>query len=333
MKNSASLSNRKSISKSIQIPIENSQNIAAEVYGEFPLSKQSAPPLVCIHGLTGNLKNFAPLARDLVKQNLTVIAYDLRGRGRSSKPKISYSHDLHAKDLKSILDFLKIEKANLLAHSLGCWISLAFAKNYPEKIAKLCLIDGGGQLSLKRKLSNLLMIQNSLQRLSRSFSSRETYLELAKKSPIFSSWNKDVEDFLKYELEEIHTNGSGSIEYGCNIPIPVIDSELKSMGGAFKPWRIPLRFLRNPIASFRILKKNKILPYSDILSPVLVIRAGKPNFQKGDELLPDSAIDIFRKKLKRSVFLTLPDKNHYETILLPDLKRDETIAWFFSKFH
>ncbi|EMO54636.1 alpha/beta hydrolase [Leptospira noguchii] len=316
--------------KSIQIPIGNSQVIAAEIFGKFPISKNSLSPVVCIHGLTGNLKNFTPLAKDLVKQGLTIITYDLRGRGQSSKPQIQYSQELHAKDLKYLLDFLKIEKANLLAHSLGCWISLAFGKNYPERTDKICLIDGGGQLSFKRKFSSLLMIQESLQRLGKSFPSRETYLELAKKSPIFSSWNKYIEDFLNYELEEINENDS--VQYKCNIPIYVIDSELKSMGGAFKPWHIPFQILRRPIASFRIFNKNKILPYSKIYSPVLVIRAGKYNFRKGDELLPDAAINIFKKKLKKIVFLTLPDKNHYEAILLPDLKRDETISWFFSKF-
>ncbi|EKR73266.1 hypothetical protein LEP1GSC074_2578 [Leptospira noguchii str. Hook] len=94
---------------------------------------------------------------------------------------------------------------------------------------KICLIDGGGQLSFKRKLSSLLMIQESLQRLGKSFPFRETYLELAKKSSIFSSWNKYIEDFLNYELEEIYENGS--VQYKCNIPIYVIDSEFKSMGG------------------------------------------------------------------------------------------------------
>lgn len=135
--------------KPIQIPIGNSQVLTAEIFGKFPVSKNSLSPVICIHGLTGNLKNFTPLARDLVKQGLTIITYDLRGRGQSSKPQIQYSQDLHAKDLKYLLDFLKIEKANLLAHSLGCWISLAFGKNFPERTDKICLIDGGGQLSFK----------------------------------------------------------------------------------------------------------------------------------------------------------------------------------------
>lgn len=332
MKNQASASDSKTVSKSLQIPIGGSDFLAAEVYGKFPLSKNSPSPVICIHGLTGNLKNFAPLARDLVKQGLTVITYDLKGRGNSSKPDTQYSHESHAKDLKLMLDFLKIERANLLAHSLGCWISLTFGKNYPERTGKLCLIDGGGQLSIQRKLSNLIMIQQSLERLGKVFPSREEYLKLAKASPILSSWNKDVENFLNYELEEVADNGNGSTGFRCNIPKSVIDSELTSMGGAMSPWQIPLRFLKNPIANIRTLKKNKILPYPKILSPVLVIRAGKSNFKKGDELLPDSAIAVFQKELKTSVFLTLPDKNHYETILLPDLKRDETIAWFFSKF-
>ncbi|RHX93927.1 alpha/beta hydrolase [Leptospira yasudae] len=332
MKNSVSASGPRSISKPLQIPIGNGEHLAAEVYGKFPLPKNSSAPVICIHGLTGNLKNFAPLARDLVKQGLTVIAYDLKGRGKSSKPRSPYSHESHADDLKSMLDFLKIEKANLLAHSLGCWISLAFGKKYPDQTGKLCLIDGGGQLSLKRKLSNLLMIQESLKRLGRIFPSRETYLQLAKESPILGSWNEDVETFLNYELEEVDGSGNGRAGFQCSIPKYVIDSELSSMGGAMNPWEIPIRLIKNPIASFRTFKKAKALPYSQIVSPVLVIRAGKPNFRKGDELLPDTAISLFQKELKSSVYLTLPDKNHYEAILTPDLKRDETIAWFFRTY-
>ncbi|AOP34393.1 alpha/beta hydrolase [Leptospira tipperaryensis] len=329
MKNRNLSSDKKYISKRLQIPIGDSQVIAAEVYGPFPLLKNSPAPVICIHGLTGNLKNFAPLARDLVKQGLTVITYDLRGRGQSSKPDISYSHALHADDLLKIVDFLKIKKANLLAHSLGCWISLAFAKKYPQRTGKLCLIDGGGQLSIRRKLSNLLMIQESLQRLGKTFSSKEEYLNLAKQSPILSSWNEDVANFLIYELESIGEGKNPS--YRCNIPEYVVDSELVQMGGARNPGKIFTNFLKHPIQSVRILKKNRVLPYSQISAPALVIRAGKPNFKNGDELLPDSAIDTFQKAWKDSVFLTLPDKNHYEAILLPDLKRDETIAWFFSK--
>ncbi|EMI71421.1 hypothetical protein LEP1GSC072_0634 [Leptospira noguchii str. Bonito] len=45
-------------------------------------------------------------------------------------------------------------------------------------------------------------------------------------------------------------------------------------------------------------------------------------------------INVFKKKLKKIVFLTLPDKNHYEVILLPDFKRDETIfLGFFLNFN
>ncbi|PJZ54834.1 alpha/beta hydrolase [Leptospira adleri] len=329
MKNRTLTSNPKNISKRLQIPIGDSQVIAAEVYGVFPFSKNSPAPVICIHGLTGNLMNFAPLARDLVKQGLTVITYDLRGRGESSKPSITYSHDLHSNDLLKIADFLKIEKANLLAHSLGCWISLTFAKKFPQRTGKLCLIDGGGQLSIPRKISNLLMIQESLQRLGKIFSSKEEYLALAKKSPILSSWNQDVANFLIYELEPVQEGKN--ISFRCNIPEQVVDSELIQMGGARNPKRIFTNFLKSPIQSVRILRKNRVLPYSQISAPALIIRAGKPNFKKGDELLPDSAIAIFQRFWKNAVFLTLPDKNHYEAILLPDLKRDETIAWFFSK--
>ncbi|EMO74604.1 hypothetical protein LEP1GSC127_2595 [Leptospira kirschneri str. 200801925] len=63
MKNFRSSSNP----KSIQIPIGNSQVLAAEIFGEFPISKNSAPPVICIHGLTGNLKKFHPSCKRFSK--------------------------------------------------------------------------------------------------------------------------------------------------------------------------------------------------------------------------------------------------------------------------
>lgn len=331
MKKVRSGPNTNNITKSLRIPIGDGLAISAEVYGPFPTPKGSPAPVLCIHGLTGNLKNFAPLAKNLMRHGLTVIAYDLRGRGNSSKPDSDYSREVHAEDIRKILDHLKLPKINLLAHSLGCWISFEFAKRFPDRTGKLCLIDGGGQLSVFRKLSNLRMIQTSLQRLGRNFASPEEYLKMAENSPILGSWNGDVEAFLRYELEETR-NGSGATVYRCNIPPSVIRSELINMGGEMTLADIPLRFLKNPISSFRIFQKNKTLPYKSVLSPVLIVRAGKSNFKKGDELLPDSALSVFARELKRPTFLTLPDKNHYETILLPDLKRDETIVWFFRNF-
>ncbi|WP_367898923.1 alpha/beta fold hydrolase [Leptospira sp. WS58.C1] len=304
-------------------------------YRVFP--GKSKVPLFCVHGLTGNLKNFEPIAEGLSKKGITVIVYDLRGRGNSDKPKEEYSARVHAQDLKDLSSILGYSKISILSHSLGAWITLRFAEKYSDFLEKAVLIDGGGELSIKRKISNLLMIQGSLARLGRRIPSKEIYLQEAKKSPLLSAWNKNIQNFLMYELEPVGILSSslmpGDTLYGpvlCSIPPFVIDSELQNMGGAMKPTGIFARLLKNPKEFFKTVQDNKVMPYSSLHCPVLVIRALKPNFKPGDELLPSSAIERMKEKIQNLKIYELKDKNHYESVLLEDTERDREILKFLK---
>ncbi|TGK13980.1 alpha/beta hydrolase [Leptospira fletcheri] len=301
---------------------------------------KSRIPLFCIHGLTGNLRNFEPIAKGLSKKGITVITYDLRGRGNSDKPEGQYSARVHAEDLKQLSVVLGYKRISVLSHSLGCWITLRLAESHPEILEKAVLVDGGGALSPRRKFSNLLMIRSSLARLGRTVPSKEIYLEEAKKSPILSAWNDDIRNFLTYELEPVGTlspslnlsNGSGPLgPVRCSLPPFVAESELESMGGSMDPAKILLGFCKEPLRSFRILKENNRLPYSALNCPVLAVRAGKPNLKPGDELLPDSAIKKMEREIKLFRVLDIPDKNHYEVVLLEDGRRDKEIYNFLIR--
>ncbi|PJZ70587.1 alpha/beta hydrolase [Leptospira perolatii] len=305
----------------------------------FPGNSKNSVPLFCIHGLTGNLRNFEPIARTLSKNGITVVTYDLRGRGNSDKPKSDYSARLHAEDLKQLANALGFSKISILSHSLGCWITLRFAEKYPELLSKAILVDGGGELSVFRKISNLIMISTSLSRLGRVAPSKEYYLSEARKSPILSAWNENIRNFLIYELESTGTLAtcfSSNGEKGpigpvrCSLPPYVIESELRNMGGSMHLSRIPGIFFRNPSSMISILKDNRALPYSALQCPVLVVRAGKPNFRSGDELLPDSAIERMKRKIPGMQLLDLKNLNHYEIVLLEDENRDKELIRFLK---
>ncbi|MFB5650503.1 alpha/beta fold hydrolase [Leptospira wolffii] len=307
-------------------------------YRVFP--GKSKVPLFCIHGLTGNLRNFEPIAIALSKKGITVVTYDLRGRGNSDKPQEEYSAKIHAKDLKELASALGYSKISVLSHSLGSWVTLRFSELFPGSVEKAILVDGGGALSPKRKLSNLIMIQSSLARLGRIVPSKEAYLSEAKKSPLLSAWNEDIRNFLTYELETTGTlstslkNPLGVPPFGpviCSIPPFVIESELESMGGSMTLMKILRNFIRNPLRFLSILKENNRLPYGSMNFPVLLVRALKPNFKPGDELLPDYAVKRMRKEIPNLEVLELKDKNHYECVLLQDSVRDKAIRDFLSK--
>lgn len=65
---------------------------------------------------------------------------DLRNHGKSFHADEN-SHDDMVEDILNYMNFHKIEKTNLLGHSLGGKAVMQFALTYPEKVAKLIVVD------------------------------------------------------------------------------------------------------------------------------------------------------------------------------------------------
>lgn len=93
----------------------------------------AGPPLVLIAGWTLNARFWDALTPSLA-QAYTVLAYDVRGTGRStSDASLEYSRVADAEDLAHLLDFLQIERAHLVGHSKGARVALTFAMLHPER--------------------------------------------------------------------------------------------------------------------------------------------------------------------------------------------------------
>ena len=77
---------------------------------------------------------------DLIKHNFRVIGITLRGFGRSSKPYGAYDYDIHALDIKRVLDQLEIEDATLCGFSMGGAIAVLYISLYGSmRVSKLVL--------------------------------------------------------------------------------------------------------------------------------------------------------------------------------------------------
>ncbi len=55
-----------------------------------------------------------------------------------------------------------------MGHSLGAFIATAFAARYPERVERVILVDGGGQLSAEQSTNVLAGVQPSVDRLGLS---------------------------------------------------------------------------------------------------------------------------------------------------------------------
>jgi pimeloyl-ACP methyl ester carboxylesterase len=126
-------------------PVRDEYVIAGDLTFHFIQWGEQGQPIICVHGITANAFYFQALADGLSQHN-RVIAYDLRGRGDSDKPEVGYGVPIHAADLAEIIDALELDRPIVLGHSLGAMIGVYFAAHYPEKLSKLVLLDGGGNL-------------------------------------------------------------------------------------------------------------------------------------------------------------------------------------------
>jgi 3-oxoadipate enol-lactonase len=103
----------------------------------------SGEPLVLLHGLCGSSDYWEKLLPSL-SGKYRVIAPDLRGQGQSGISDEPYPMELMAHDIAELLEKLHIPQAILFGHSLGGYVTLAFAELYPEKLHAFSLVHSSG---------------------------------------------------------------------------------------------------------------------------------------------------------------------------------------------
>jgi pimeloyl-ACP methyl ester carboxylesterase len=98
---------------------------------------------VLIHGYTDNARDWVPLLPYL-SPRFRLILVDIRGHGRSDKPECCYTRWDFAYDVKLLLDALGVERADVVGHSLGSFITQSFAESWPERARRVVLISSSG---------------------------------------------------------------------------------------------------------------------------------------------------------------------------------------------
>ncbi|WP_053329395.1 alpha/beta fold hydrolase [Chryseobacterium gallinarum] len=115
------------------IPV-NGIKVYYEVYGE-------GKPLVLLHGAFMTIDtNWGQLIPDLSK-NRKVIAIELQGHGHTPFSDRKLSHANLASDVKGVMDYLKIDKADIAGYSFGGAIAYQFAIQNPDRLNKLVIIS------------------------------------------------------------------------------------------------------------------------------------------------------------------------------------------------
>jgi lipase len=100
---------------------------------------EGAPPVVCVHGVTGHGERF----RKLAEEGLTgrrVVAVDLRGHGRSGwEP--PWNLETHVADLLETAGAHGVERGPWVGFSFGGRLVADLALAAPERVERLALLD------------------------------------------------------------------------------------------------------------------------------------------------------------------------------------------------
>ena len=160
-------------------------------------------PSVFIHGVGLDHKMWNPQINSL--NNYSSITYDLLGHGQTDYTKSEITLDDFSNQLKSLLDYLKIEKINLIGFSLGSLIALNFAEKFQDILETLTLIgttykrtDEQRAKVLERFEQAKLNMPISKQALKRWFSDRYLKSNPEIYAQFMKTLNKKPEDHLNF---------------------------------------------------------------------------------------------------------------------------------------
>ena len=116
-----------------------------ELYARDYRAEGTATPVVCLHGLTRNSRDFEALAPRIQALGRRVLVPELRGRGRSDydpDPQ-RYLPPVYADDIRRLCDDQGVARLIAIGTSLGGLVTMILATMAPERLAGAVLNDIG----------------------------------------------------------------------------------------------------------------------------------------------------------------------------------------------
>lgn len=101
--------------------------------------------VVFLHGFLEDKSIWDSCVEQLANSTTRVITIDLLGHGATDC--LSYVHTMEemAEAVEAVLKHLKIRKAYFVGHSLGGYVSLAYAENNPDNLKGLCMFHSSAR--------------------------------------------------------------------------------------------------------------------------------------------------------------------------------------------
>ena len=95
--------------------------------------------VLLLHGRNFPSSYWEPVIRALSNAGYRVVVPDQLGFGKSSKPVGAFTFDRMAADTLALADSLKIQRFDVVAHSMGGMLAVRLARNAPQRVNSLVL--------------------------------------------------------------------------------------------------------------------------------------------------------------------------------------------------
>ena len=112
----------------------------------FDWGTEGLPPLVCLHGHTGQAHIWDEFA-EVMRGSYHVYALDQRGHGKSGYASDGYARDRFVEDLAAFVDTLGLGRFTLAGLSMGGWHSMLYTADHPDRVERIVMVDIGPEPS------------------------------------------------------------------------------------------------------------------------------------------------------------------------------------------
>ena len=240
--------------------------------------------ILCVHGLSANCRSFDRFVPVLAEAGHHIVTMDLRGRGRSEiTPPGSYGWDSHVRDLLEIAERYGADSFVVIGHSMGGFIGLSLAAQYPLRCSRLVLVDAVGE----PEPSALPPIMKSVSRLGRTYQSVQAALAYMQAAGTIAPWDEFWDSYFGWELEPL----DDTVRIRTDLAAVVADSAYASMHQVSGLW-------------------------PRLRCPALLVRASRPMTPGGGLVVSRADAERFAAEAREATVVDV-DADHYSILISP----------------
>ncbi|OGT34903.1 MAG: hydrolase [Gammaproteobacteria bacterium RIFCSPHIGHO2_12_FULL_37_14] len=269
-------------------------------YTEWGTPSSSHTPLICVHGLTRNRRDFDHLANYLSEREFHLFCPDIVGRGDSDwlNNPLHYTFEQYIADCNVMISRIHTQEIDWVGTSMGGIIGMALASLPNSPIRRLILNDVGPQIQLK-----------GLTRLMLQVGSHPYFSTIEQAILYHKQTLPDLGNLTEAQWQEISENSIYETKPGI--------FTLK-----FDP-KIKTTSLKSKMAWSSVLHPHKALEgvlfdvelweiWETVKCPVLIIRGKK------SDILSMSTVDRMKRGHIHVDVIEIPDAGHAPALLDPE---------------